>query len=299
LDLKIKQEYFYFISGLPNISFEDTKQVFTPENFRIEAKAQLSDSDFQLLDAMHLPQDFDNLLIALYKAPKEANPEGIFSAGDWENYLAYLKATIDNPRLECPSEFAGLPLFVHDTICRILQQEEMQPIMQTEQELLVQFYAWAAEHSNQFIVRWFGYDAHLRNVLTAIAGRKFELPYAQYLIGEGETVEKLAKSHAADFGLGKADELFETLIRIYEQNNILFREKGYDILRWKWIDNQNFFNYFNIDRILGYYCKLRILSRWLKADPNMGKEVFHDTLDALENSFSFPEDFNIKSVKKH
>ena len=295
----MNQEYFYFISGLPNISFEDTKQVLTPESFRIEAKAQLSESDYQLLEFMHLPQDFDNLLVVLYKTKKEANPEGLYSESDWESYLGYLKAVIDNPRLECPPEFSRLPQFVHDTIAKTLQQEDMQPYAQTEQELLGQFYAWTAKHSNQFIVQWFGYDAHLRDILIAIAGRRFNLPYAQYLVGEGETVEKLAKSHAADFGLGKADELFEALTRIYEQNNILFREKGYDILRWKWIDNQNFFNYFNVDRVLGYYSKLRILSRWLKTDPNLGKEIFHDTLDALENSFSFPEDFNIKSVKKH
>ncbi len=295
----MNQEYFYFISGLPNISFEDTKQVLTIEQFRIEAKTQLSASDFSLLAIMHLPQDLDNLLAVLYKTKTGLNPEGLFAESDWENYLAYLKAVMDNPRLECPAEFSALPQFVSDTISKVLNQEDRQELIVTEQELVEQFYAWAAKHHNQFIVQWFAYDAHLRNILSAISGRKFNLPYAKYLVGKDETVDKLAKSHAADFGLGKADELFEALTRIYEQNNILFREKGYDVLRWKWIDNQNFFNYFNIDRILGYYCKLRILSRWLKADPNLGKEVFHDTLDALQNSFSFPEDFNIKSVKKH
>jgi hypothetical protein len=51
-----------------------------------------------------------------------------------------------------------------------------------------------------FIRDWFAFDANLRNILTAINGRKFNLPYAQYLIGDSETVERLSKSHAADFG---------------------------------------------------------------------------------------------------
>ncbi len=94
---------------------------------------------------------------------------------------------------------------------------------------LKKFYAWTAKSSNEFIKDWFAFDAHLKNILTAINGRKFNLPYAQYLIGESETVEKLSKSHTADFGLGKEDDLYNALVRIYEQNNILYRERGYDI----------------------------------------------------------------------
>ncbi|MCB5269916.1 MAG: hypothetical protein LHW43_07450 [Candidatus Cloacimonetes bacterium] len=49
---------------------------------------------------------------------------------------------------------------------------------------------------------------------------------------------------------------------------------------------------------MGYYSKLRIIHRWLRADADLGKEVFHDTLNKLENSFEFPEDFNIKIKQK-
>ncbi len=295
----MSRDYFYFISGLPNLNFEDSKQVLSPEQFRVDAKAQLSESDYALLEILHLPTDLDNLLRLVYKSDKEPNPEGLFNDAHWEAYLAFLRRKLENPELGTPAEFALLPDFVSQTLLKVMRQEEKQPWLQTETELIGQFYAWTGNHKNEFLAQWFTYDAHLRNILVAINGRKLNLPYSDYLVGENKTNEKLAKSHAADFGLGKEDELFEVLIRVYEQNNLLYRERTYDILRWKWIDNHNFFNYFNIDRILGYYSKLRILSRWLKADPNWGKEVFHDTLNALENSFSFPEDFNIKSVKKH
>ena len=295
----MSRDYFYFISGLPNLNFEDSKLAYSPEQFRTEAAAQLSESDFRFLEILHLPQDLENLLRLVYKSEKDFNPEGLYPDSHWEAYLEFLRRKLDKPDLACPPEFSILPEFVGNTLLRILQQEDMQSLLKTEGELIRQFYAWTARHENDFLAKWFNFDAHLRNILVAINGRKFNLAYADYLVGEDELTETLAKSHAADFGLGKEDELFESLIRIYEQNNLLYREKTYDILRWKWIDNQNFFNYFNIDRILGYYCKLRILSRWLKADPNWGKEVFHDTLNALENSFTFPEDFNIKSVKKH
>lgn len=294
----MSQDYFYFISGLPNLSFEDTKLTYTVDQFRADAKAQLNASDYAYLEILHFSSDLDTLLNALYKTGKAANSESIYPKEFWEEFLAFTGNRVDNHSLPVPPQFSGLPEFIFPILDKVLIQEDIQPFSKTEHELITAFYAWTASHHNKFINDWFAYDAHLRNILAAINGRKFNLPFAGYLVGENESVEKLAKSHAADFGLGKEDELFDSLNRIYDQNNILYRERNYDILRWKWIDNTNFFNYFNIDRVLGYYCKLRILSRWLKADPNLGKEVFHDVLNAMENSFTFPEEFNIKSIRK-
>lgn len=295
----MSRDYFYFISGLPNLNFEDSKLGMTAEQFREDAARQLSEADFHLLNILHLPQDLDNLLKVLYKTGSEQNPEGLFTEAFWEGYLSFLRTSLENPNSSAVSEYSQVPDFVAPIMKRILQQEEIPSKDQTEHELISGLYTWAMQHSNEFISKWFAHEATIRNILMAISGRKYEMPYARYLVGDDETVEKLAKSHAADFGLGKEHELYEALIRIYEQNNILYRERNYDILRWKWIDNQNFFMYFNIDRLLGYYCKLRILTRWLHADPDHGKEIFHDVLDALENSFSFPEEFNIKSSIKH
>ncbi|OQC07760.1 MAG: hypothetical protein BWX76_00045 [Candidatus Cloacimonetes bacterium ADurb.Bin089] len=294
----MKQEYYYFVSGLPNITIEDTKLPWTPEEFLAEAKNQVSNKDYRLLEILHLPMDLDNLLRILYKSNKDRNKEGLYEDSFWEEYLVFLRNVIDNPEIKTPAEFEVLPEFIKEIVINALQQEELQPLPQTELALLKKFYAWTAKSSNEFIRDWFAFDAHIRNILTAINGRKFNLPYAQYLIGEGETLEKLSKSHTADFGLGKEDDLYNALVRIYEQNNILYRERGYDILRWRWVEDYNFFNYFNIDRILGYYCQLRILARWIKSSPELGKEVFNTILSDLNNSFSFPEDFNIKSTQR-
>jgi len=268
------------------------------EQFRTDAKAQLSASDYECLELLHLTAELDTILNTVYNNEKGAHSEGLYPQEYWVEYLDFLRNKTENNSLATPDIFKHIPDFISTIIANVLVQEEIQPFLKTESELLNAFYQWALTHNNDFISKWFAYDAHMRSILSAINGRKFELPYAPYLIGNIDLVDTLAKSHAADFGLGKEDELFESLNRVYEQNNLLYRERGYDILRWKWIDNYNFFNYFNINRVLGYYCKLRILNRWMKADPNIGKEVFNDTLTAMENSFSFPEEFNIKSVRK-
>lgn len=43
----MKQEYYYFVSGLPNINIDDTKLPW-PEEFLAEAKTQVSENDYHL-----------------------------------------------------------------------------------------------------------------------------------------------------------------------------------------------------------------------------------------------------------
>lgn len=294
----MSRQYYYFIAGLPSISLDDTKLGYSPEQFREDAKAQLSDADWELLLLLHLMDEFPNLLAALYKQNREFPNESLFPETYWQDFLGYQRQKLDNNALPCPDEYRWLPDFVSERILEALALEEMPEYQNLEHQLFCAFFDYTGKHQNGFVQQWFEHERELRNILAAINGRNHGIAFAEYLIGSDETAQNLAKSHASDFGLGKDHPLFDPLLRIWEQNNILFREKGYDVLRSKWIDNHNFFEYFNIDRILGYYSKLRLISRWIKADPDLGKEIFQDTLDALENSFGFPEDFNIKIKQK-
>jgi len=85
----MKQEYYYFVSGLPNINIDDTKLPWTPEEFLAEAKTQVSENDYHLLEILHLPMDLDNLLRVLYKTNKDRNMEGLYDDAFWEEYLAF------------------------------------------------------------------------------------------------------------------------------------------------------------------------------------------------------------------
>ncbi|NLN35662.1 MAG: DUF2764 family protein [Candidatus Cloacimonetes bacterium] len=288
------KQYYYFIAGLPSISMDDSKLVYNPVQFRDEAKAQLSEEDFKLIQVLHLPEDIANLLKTIYKKEQALNPEGLYSKEFWEEFIAFVKHSLDSINLETPSEYRSLPPFVKETAAELLQMEDLPTFPLAEHRILSRLFSYCAHHSNRFIREWFELECNIRNILAAINGRNHELDFAKYLIGEDDIVKNLTHSHAADFGMGKEHPLFDSLQRIWEQNNILYRERGYDVLRSKWIDDQNFFDFFNVDRLLGYYSKLRIINRWLKADAELGKEVFHDTLNKLENSFEYPEDFNIK-----
>lgn len=292
------KQYYYFIAGLPAISMDDSKLAYSPEQFREQARAQLSEGDYRLIELLHLPSELANLLKVLYKKATDFGPEALYDHAFWQEFLDHHKHLISNPSVPEPPEYSAFPSFVGDMVIDLLKEEDLPPYPTAEHRLLQALFAFYAEHTNRFIREWFNLERNIKNILVALNGRNHKLDYAKYLIGEDDTVKNLAHSHAADFGLGKEHPLFDNVLRIYDQNNILYRERGYDILRNKWIDEENFFDYFNIDRLLGYYSKLRIIHRWLRADADLGKEVFHDTLNKLENSFEFPEDFNIKIKQK-
>jgi hypothetical protein len=72
------------------------------------------------------------------------------------------------------------------------------------------------------------------------------------------------------------------------------REKAIDMLKWDWLDENTFFNYFTIEKLISYYIKLEMIERWIKLDPETGREFFKKLIKDLESGYEFPEDFKKK-----
>lgn len=292
------KQYYYIISGLPKIGIDDGKAQISVGEFITSLEPHLSGSDMNLINVLRLEFDLENLLIAMYKKPSAPNVDASIPHELWPELINWIKSNLDNPSAKLPAEFSGVPEFIVTQIMAAMALEEMPDELELRHTLMVELYKHSEASSNQFIKDWYGFNRILRNILVAVNGRAHELDYAKWLIGDDEITANLAKSRAADFNLGKDVELLNEVVRAYEQNNVLYREKSYDVLRWKWIDKHNFFEYFSIDRLLGYFCQLTMLSRWLRMDVNQGKEVFFDVLNDMQNSFTFPSEFAIKKKNK-
>ncbi|MEF3694711.1 MAG: DUF2764 family protein [Candidatus Cloacimonadota bacterium] len=288
-------QYYYFICGLPVITIDDAKLPYKLDDFRQDAKNHLSTRDYKLLELIHLPDELEHLLKLVYKQDIPTDWVSIYPEGWWEEFIDLHRQKLGNPQLKLPKCYNKLPGFISQELSLLLSVEELPDYHQADHDLLNSCFKWLNEAPNKFLRQWFEHEVMIRNILMAINGRAHSYPYARYLIGEGEIVDKLSKSSSSDFGLSKQSELFDELLRAYEQNNILYREKAYDVIRWKWIDNRNFFEYFTIDKVLGFYCKLKLLSRWASFDTNAGKESFHDALDKMESSFEIPAEFTVRT----
>lgn len=292
------RQYYYFVSGLPRLNMDDTKLAFTPREFLDQARTQLGAEDARLMRLLRLDGDLEFLLDAIYKQDSGGRPEGTYDRAWWDSYLDAAKQRRENRDKPIPEPYSEVPAWAAEIVIDALDREELPSRLTLKHSLLAGLYGAAEDDPNSFARDWFARERLTRNILLAINGRRHELDYGKWLIGEDDVTQRLRNSKAADFGIGKESELWEALNRAYENNNVLYRERSYDVLRWKWIDSRNFFHYFDIDKVLGYYLQLGILNRWTNLNADAGSEVFFDTLNRLQASFSFPAEFNIKQKNK-
>ena len=63
---------------------------------------------------------------------------------------------------------------------------------------------------------------------------------------------------------------------------LLTREQQLDALKWQWLDEHTFFNYFSVERILSLVLKSQLLNRWKPLTQERGTAVFRDLLETLK-----------------
>ena len=71
---------------------------------------------------------------------------------------------------------------------------------------------------------------------------------------------------------------------VLQGTDILARERGLDELMWARIDEIVGLQVFTIDAILGFAAKLQIIARWLKLDPETGRELLRRLVDEIRNN---------------
>jgi len=276
---------------------EDTKLQIEPVSFIAQASTQLTKADQKLLKLLELEASIPILISLLYREEPQELPIA-YNQSFWEAFLEYARYKEENKDAPMPVRFKELPEAFLSLVIEFIPLEEKPDKLIFEHRFYQGLYEFAARHRNTFVRAWFDYRRTARNIILALNGRSHKLDYAPWLVGDDELTQQLATGRGSDFGIGKSSDIFEDYLRAYEQNTVLYRERSYDTLAWKFIDDLNFFQYFSIDKVLGYYAQLLILSRWLSFDVEKGKQVFFDTLSSLRDSFSFPAEFNIKQKTK-
>src|SRR6266540_331097 len=77
-----KQQYFYLISGLPNLSIQDTHLPLSAKTFLEELKNKIDKEDFNLVCMLYYPRDNHNLLNILFSKNEKRQIEGYYSLSE-------------------------------------------------------------------------------------------------------------------------------------------------------------------------------------------------------------------------
>ena len=274
--------YYYLVAGLPDISLDDGKLSYSVESFKSEIYPDLSVKDQYLLDLFYLKYDNENLLALLRN--KDAVPEriGRFTA---DELLCVIDAVRDG---DVPNK--KYPPYFYDFVSLYfsLNPDEL---YRAEDLLASAYYVYAMKCGNKFVASWFEFNLNINNIQAAFAARKYKMDVPSVIVGQSEVCELLRTSNARDFGLNDLLSYFEPLQRVVEIDELVEREKKVDLLKWKWLEEESFFNYFTVERIFVFLLQMEMIERWISLDKEKGSELFRQMIQSLKDEVQIPEEF--------
>ncbi|MDR1259374.1 MAG: DUF2764 domain-containing protein [Tannerellaceae bacterium] len=276
-------KYYYLIAGLPNISFDDSKLPYTVSGFKDELGNYLSDVDTHLLNLFTLRFDNDNLLEQIQHPDYDPDTRGRFTNEEFNELFKGLKREKEEEKPFINRNRRFPPYF--ETFARAFmeaQEKEETPSIPWEDYLSALYYAYAMKSRNAFVAGWFELNLNIKNILIALACRKYKLDKASYVVGESETARRVRTSNARDFDLGDTLEYLPAVLRIAEENDLLLREKKVDQLKWEWLEEATVYKTFDIESVLVYLLKLEMMERWATLDKAAGERSFRELIGSMK-----------------
>ncbi len=275
-------KYYYLIAGLPELALEDNKLNFTVSSFREELYPELSKKDRQLVDLFYLQYDNQNLLKLLADKNAVVDKEGVYTGESLLNLIDTVRLGEDKPK--------GFPLYMVTFVEKFFSDEYAE-VSLIENVLTGLYYDYATQSKNKFVSSWFMFNATINNILIALNGRKYQVEYQDQIIGTDAIANQIRQSSARDFGLSTVLDYLSAVMRISDEENLLLKEKKMDDLRWSWMEDQTFFDYFTIERVYVFLLQIDIIERWLQLDSDEGNRYFREIIDSLKNQVQIPEEF--------
>lgn len=244
----------------------------------------LAPNDLNLLNSYFLSYDNDNLFRVLEKKEQELHRTGILSIDEIGELIGQVKEgnTIDNKNI--PAYF--------ETVVKAWINDEIPEQFKTLEDLISTLYTdYGLEVKNSLIAGWFEMNLNIGNILSALFARKYGIDVSQVVVGNNQIAQLIREnSNARDFGISHELDYYETIQRIFEEPDIYERERKIDKFRWDWLEDHTIFDYFNIEYIFAYLCKIKILERWVNLNAEEGERVFREMITQLKNEIQKPAD---------
>lgn len=134
------------------------------------------------------------------------------------------------------------------------------------------FYRACLGSGSRFLREYFLFDLFLRNT---------KVEYLNASLGRPEGKDVLLLEELEDYEFEQKEEIVEIL----SGTDIIGREKGLDMAIWKHVEEVTTMDVFDMDAILGFIARLKIIDRWDKLDPETGAELFHRLIKEIRATY--------------
>lgn len=272
------KNYYCLVASLRDYSLDGDAKGFDAREVIDEIAEELSKEDALALRGWMLFHDVCNMVNMANRR------EGFSTLGNFSR--EELEAQLENPT-ELPRELSEVvELFADMGKGEVDADDERLTRVDTSRSLSVElfaaYYRYCSRSRCRFLREWSEADRNLRNITAALTAREKGLTIADYMVGDGEVVQQLSRSSAADFGLKGEITYIDSLIGALSDNeNLLDKEHRMDMIRWGIAEDIATFDYFNIGFLLSYIVRLSLVHRWSRLDEQRGREMFSRLISSL------------------
>lgn len=134
------------------------------------------------------------------------------------------------------------------------------------------FYRACLGSGNRFLREYFLFDLFLRNT---------KVEYLNASLGRPQGKDVLLLEELEDYEFEQKEEIVEIL----SGTDIIGREKGLDMAIWEHVEEVTAMDVFDMDAILGFIARLKIIDRWDKLDPETGAELFRRLIKEIRATY--------------
>ncbi len=276
----LQRQYFYFVAGLADLLFDSGKSFAGMLEFREELKKNLHPRDFNLVSLLFLPYDNRNLITFLGGTDDAWDQLGNFSKEDFEEQLRITKAILKEEDI--------LPGYIVKIMCEWTSSEGGVKVADIKKRLTEGYIGIVEGSGNRYLERWIRFETDLNNIFIFLNAKSLGMDPAAHMTGDDPFTNELLDlfKSGKDFPVSFESDYASDIFKIATENEFLERERKIDLLKWNFIDTITFFEYFNIDLILGYLIKYSIVLRWARLDPETGREMLRKFITETETSIS-------------
>ena len=143
-----------------------------------------------------------------------------------------------------------------------------------EENLNAHFYRAAMNCKSRFIRLYFALDLEIRNRKVDFVAGKMERDADSYKVFTTNNVD-----------LNLSEEQLTKIQAIFANKNILEKEQLLDKFKWDYISGMNEYGEFNMDVILAFLAKGKLIDRWNKLDAKAGEAMFRKLVEEVRGTF--------------
>lgn len=275
--------YYYLMAGLPDIQLSDAKPARSIAEMKEECEQVLTPKDKKILYFFYLKWDCRNIVRLLKNPEAELDLLGNLTPDQYQDLLTSAR--------ELNFNVHRYPAFMSEFVRNYAFNSEKKGYF-AEDAMMYEYLQYVIKNCpNRMMKEWCRLTMDINNILTAMIARKYGWNVGDFIQGDNAVTELIRTNSTKDFDLSLQYDYVKELMQIVDEPDPVRKEKRIDAFKWVWLDDQTFFEPFSIEALLAYLCKLEMLYRWEKLDPENGKEAFRQIINDLRGEARVPEEF--------